>query len=112
MISRRKVISILSSLPFGGLLLGALAGTNSAKSMPATNLSQSKKVLGKSIYDKIGVRPLINARGTVTVVGATRVLPEVQVAMDEAVKDFVQIDELMNGVGLRLAEITGRNGAW
>lgn len=27
--------------------------------------------------------------------------------MDEAVKDFVQIDELMNGVGLRLAEITG-----
>lgn len=107
MISRRKVISILSSLPFGGLLFGALAGTNGAKSMPNTNLSPSKKVLGKSIYDSIGVRPLINARGTVTVVGATRVLPEVQVAMEEAVKDFVQIDELMNGVGLRLAEITG-----
>ncbi|AKP53210.1 aminotransferase class V-fold PLP-dependent enzyme [Cyclobacterium amurskyense] len=107
MISRRKVINILSSLPFGGLFLGALLGTNSARSMPTTTVSPSKKALGKSIYDSIGVRPLINARGTVTVVGATRILPEVQVAMDEAVKDFVQIDELMNGVGLRLAEVTG-----
>ena len=38
----------------------------------------------KSIYESIGVRPLINARGTVTVVGATRVLPEVKTAMDLA----------------------------
>ena len=29
-----------------------------------------------SIYASIGVRPLINARGTVTIVGATRMLPE------------------------------------
>lgn len=62
---------------------------------------------GTSIYESIGVRPLINARGTVTIVGATRVLPEVQHAMDAATRDYVQLDELMNGVARRLAELTG-----
>jgi uncharacterized pyridoxal phosphate-dependent enzyme len=61
----------------------------------------------KSIYESIGVRPLINARGTVTVVGATRVLLEVKTAMDLAAREYVQIDELMEGVGRRLSELTG-----
>lgn len=53
------------------------------------------------------MRPLINARGTVTIVGATRILPQVQQAMDDAVLHYVQLDELMEGVGRRLAELTG-----
>lgn len=60
-----------------------------------------------SIYESIGVRPLINARGTVTVVGATRVLPEVQSAMEAAARHYVPIDELMAAVGRRLATLTG-----
>lgn len=65
------------------------------------------QVPSKSIYESIGVRPLINARGTVTVVGATRILPEVKQAMDLAAREYVQLDELMEGVGRRLAELTG-----
>ena len=61
----------------------------------------------KSIYESIGVRPLINARGTVTIVGASRTLPEVKRAMEDAARDYVQIDELMDGVGRRLAGLTG-----
>jgi uncharacterized pyridoxal phosphate-dependent enzyme len=61
----------------------------------------------KSIYESVGVRPLINARGTVTIVGATRTLPEVKQAMDDAALDYVQLDELMDGVGRRLGELTG-----
>ena len=61
----------------------------------------------KSIYDSLGVRPLINASGTVTIVGASRILPEVQKAMDDAVKEYVHIFELMDGVGRRLSELTG-----
>src|SRR5690606_5812501 len=61
----------------------------------------------KSIYTSIGVRPLINARGTVTIIGASRILPEVQQAMDAATREYVQLDELMEGVGKRLAELTG-----
>ena len=60
----------------------------------------------KSIYDSIGVKPLINARGTVTIVGASRTLPEVKRAMEEAARDYVQIDELMDGVSRRLAQLT------
>jgi uncharacterized pyridoxal phosphate-dependent enzyme len=62
---------------------------------------------GSSPYRALGVRPLINARGTVTIVGASRVLPEVRQAMEAAVREYVQIDELMDGVGRRLAELTG-----
>jgi len=66
---------------------------------------------GKSIYDSLGVRPLINASGTITILGATRILPEVQKAMDDAVKEFVHIFELMDGVGKRLSELTGAESA-
>lgn len=61
----------------------------------------------KSVYESLGVRPLVNASGTVTIVGASRVLPEVQKAMDDAVKEYVHIFELMDGVGKRLSELTG-----
>lgn len=42
-----------------------------------------------SIYASVGVRPLVNARGTVTIVGASCMLPEVKCAMDVAARDYV-----------------------
>ncbi len=59
------------------------------------------------IYQSIGVRPVINSRGTFTIITGSQTLPEVKKAMDEASRHFVQMDELMDGVGARLAEITG-----
>jgi len=99
---RRTAIKNLSALPVAGIIGGASA----IQLIGCTNQKTAKQPK-KSIYESIGVRPLINARGTVTVVGASRVLPEVQQAMDEAVLDYVQIDELMDCVGIRLAELTG-----
>ncbi len=90
-------------MPLGGLMAGGMWGSRNATSKPA----RLQKDVAENIYSSIGVRPLINARGTVTVVGATRVLPEVQEAMDAAPRQYVQIDELMEGVGHRLAELTG-----
>lgn len=79
--------------------------------LPAAAFDQAglppRQVPSKSIYESIGVRPLINARGTVTIVGASRVLPEVKEAMDRASREYVQLDELMEGVGRRLAALTG-----
>lgn len=97
---RRELIKGLGALPLAGVVAGA---TSSAF---AENVESSQKNT-KSIYENIGVKPLINARGTVTVVGATQILPEVQQAMDEAVREYVQIDELMDAVGARLGELTG-----
>jgi D-glucosaminate-6-phosphate ammonia-lyase len=63
--------------------------------------------IGPDIYQSIGVRPLINCRGTLTVVGGSLELPEVRAAKDAAAQHFVQIDEMMEGIGNRLAELTG-----
>src|SRR5438445_6475937 len=63
--------------------------------------------IGPNIYESIGVRPIINRRGTFTIITGSQTLPEVKRAMDEASRSYVQMDELMEGVGKRLAEITG-----
>ncbi|HEY3739867.1 MAG TPA: hypothetical protein VGL53_08480 [Bryobacteraceae bacterium] len=59
------------------------------------------------LYESIGVRPVINSRGTFTIITGSQTLPEVKHAMDEASRHYVNMDELMEGVGHRLAEISG-----
>jgi D-glucosaminate-6-phosphate ammonia-lyase len=61
----------------------------------------------QSIYRAIGVEPIINCRGTFTIIGGSVERPEVLAAYKEASRHFVQYDELTEGVGRRLAEITG-----
>src|SRR5215467_10561435 len=62
---------------------------------------------GPEIYQSIGVEPVINCRGTFTIIGASIELPEVRAAMDAAAQHFVQLDELADAVGRRLGELTG-----
>ena len=50
---------------------------------------------------------MINCRGTYTVIGGSLELPEVTAAQQAAAQHFVQLDELADGVGQRLAELTG-----
>ena len=64
-------------------------------------------VPGPQIYQSIGVEPVINCRGTFTIIGASVELPEVRAAMDHASRYFVQLDELAEAVGRRLSELTG-----
>ena len=56
-------------------------------------------------YEDIGVRPLINCFGTITTLSGSLILPQVRQAMAEASKRYVKIDELMEGVGARIAAI-------
>jgi uncharacterized pyridoxal phosphate-dependent enzyme len=62
---------------------------------------------GPDVYQSIGVRPLINARGTFTIISGSLMLPEVRAAMDAAAKHYVHLDELTEAVGARLAALTG-----
>ena len=61
----------------------------------------------ENIFRSLGVEPIINCRGTFTIIGGSIERPEVLTAMQAASKHFVQYDELAEGVGKRLAEITG-----
>lgn len=58
-------------------------------------------------YESIGVRPLINCRGTYTIISGSVILPEVRQAMVEASKCYVHLDELMEAVGKRLGQLMG-----
>ena len=55
----------------------------------------------------LGVRTVINCRGTYTILSGSRVLDQVARAMVEATNHYVHLDELMDRVGVRLAELTG-----
>lgn len=89
----------------GGLLtlvgaLPSLGETTSRTAMiPATKSTE--------LYHSIGVHPVINAKGTFTIISGSQTLPEVKQAMDEASRSYVEMDELMDGVGKELAELTG-----
>ena len=84
------------------LALPALMGGSAALAVAAGPLRP-----GREIYQSIGVEPVINCRGTFTIIGASIELPEVRAAMDAAAQHFVQLDELAEAVGRRLAELTG-----
>jgi uncharacterized pyridoxal phosphate-dependent enzyme len=57
-------------------------------------------------YESIGVTPIVNCRGTYTIITGSQTLPEVKRAIEAASHAYVQMDELMEAVGRRLAELT------
>ena len=72
----------------------------------ARGTSARPKASGRSIYsDKLGMQPVINGVGTVTVLGGSIMPPEVVEAMVEASKHFIQLPELQKKVGERIAEL-------
>jgi uncharacterized pyridoxal phosphate-dependent enzyme len=60
-----------------------------------------------NLFTRIGVRPMINGRGTFTIISGSRSLPQVKQAMFEASFYFVQLDEMMDGIGAQLGKLTG-----
>ena len=64
-----------------------------------------------NLFTRIGVRPILNARGTYTIISGSRSLPEVKQAMFEASHYYVQMDEMMDGVGKELARLNGCESA-
>lgn len=59
-----------------------------------------------NLYERIGVRPIINCKGTYTIISGSQTLPQVKTAMENASRHYVHLDELMDGVGARLAQLT------
>lgn len=70
------------------------------------------EALKTDIYDRIGVRTLINGRGATTAIGGSLMPPEVTAAMVEASKAFVVLDELNAKVGEKIAQMTGAEAGY
>jgi D-glucosaminate-6-phosphate ammonia-lyase len=58
-------------------------------------------------YLALGVRPFINCCGVRTLHGGTLLSGQAKQAMAAAAQRFVDLDELMEGAGQRIAELTG-----
>lgn len=64
------------------------------------------------MLEELGVKPVINAAGTLTVLGGCLVDDEVLEAMREAAKVYVDMSELHNKAGAFIAKLTGAEAAY
>jgi L-seryl-tRNA(Ser) seleniumtransferase len=64
-----------------------------------------------SVYETLGVKHIINATGTVTVLGGSLMPPEVAAAWLDASRHFVNMLDLQDRVGERIAKLIGVEAA-
>ncbi len=60
-----------------------------------------------SVFERLGCRPIINASGKMTALGASAVEDDVAQALADAARDYVEISELLVKAGRVIAEATG-----
>jgi D-glucosaminate-6-phosphate ammonia-lyase len=65
----------------------------------------------RDVYEALGVKHVINATGTVTNLGGSLMPPEVAAAWVEASRHFVNLIDLQQKVGARIAELIGVEAA-
>jgi L-seryl-tRNA(Ser) seleniumtransferase len=97
--NRRGFMRMLAASP---LLAQITAGQLYEKSAAAFGIDTRGNV-----YSRLGVKTVINCRGTWTYLSGSLQFPEVREAQAEAGKHFVNMVELQHAVGRRLAELTG-----
>ena len=106
LITRRNLLRFAGLFGAANLIPGSSVAEQAKKAVsPAA--AATPPVDPVSVYKAIGVRPLINGRGTLTVIGGSMELPEVRAAKNAANQAYAQLDEVMDAVGKRLAELTG-----
>src|SRR6266542_1347002 len=91
-ISRRDIFCT------GGVAAAGFAAGKPAQAAPSS-------IAGPEVYTRIGVQPFINCTATYTINGGSATLPEVIATIEQASHYHVNLDELMEKVGGRLAEL-------
>ena len=99
MASRRKVIHTLASLPF----VGAFLGSNTLSANPGTAAVVSN--VRRDFFKELGLRTFINAAGTYTSMTGSLMPKEVIEAISYGASEYVNLDELQDKVGERIAEL-------
>ncbi len=96
---RRNFIRLVAAAP----LLGQIAAKNAYASV-ATALGKDPT---GNVYTRLGVKTVINCRGTWTYLSGSLEFPEVRMAQQQASEHFVNIFELQQAASRRLSELTG-----
>src|SRR3954471_5046497 len=97
--SRRSFVKLFAATP----LLTQIA----ARDLYAQAATAVGKDPRRNIYSRLGVKTVINCRGTWTYLSGSLEFPEVRQAQMEASNYFVNMFDLQRAVGRRLSELTG-----
>jgi L-seryl-tRNA(Ser) seleniumtransferase len=97
--SRRSFLKLAAAAP----LLSRIA----ARDLYAQAATAIGKDPRQNVYTRLGVKTVINCRGTWTYLSGSLEFPEVREAQLEAAQHFVNVIDLQRAVGRRLSELTG-----
>src|SRR5437667_6141902 len=93
-VTRRRVLQAGAGLAAGGLYSGDAVRAEPPAGKPG-------------VYEALGVKPVVHAAGTFTALGGSVMPPEVVAAWVEASKHFVDLLDLQDKVGARIAKLLG-----
>lgn len=98
---RRDVLKGLTVLP--------LAGTAIASVIPGSVFGAAASAAAKSpkrdFFKELGVTPIINAQATMTFLSGSTMLPETLEAINSTAHSFVNMYELQDAIGVKIAEM-------
>lgn len=97
------MLKVVAGIP----LIGTLATAGKlAEPQPSTKASQTP-----NLFERLGVEPVINARGTMTFLSGSLMLPEVVEAIHATSTEFANMYEVQDKVGERIAELLNAKAA-
>lgn len=103
MISRRQVLRQLANLPLVGGFLGGL-GVGAGVEMGASDRRIGEDEY-RDFFNELGLRTTINAKGTYTNLTGSLMPPEVREAWEYGARYYVDLNELQDKAGQRIAEL-------
>ena len=96
----KKAISRRTLLTSGaGGAIGSVLNSSDANEIPLGH------EVTHDVYDQLGIKPIINAAGTITTLGGSLMPQEVIAAWNSAAESFVSLTELQDRVGEKIAEL-------
>jgi len=72
----------------------------------------SSSPTASSVFEQLGVKPVINARGNNTVLGGSTPSPRVRRAMLDVERSYVDMQELLERSGQAIADMLGCEAAY
>jgi L-seryl-tRNA(Ser) seleniumtransferase len=109
-VTRRGLLRAGAGLALGGVVAPSTPGAEQTPSPAATPPAAGGGRV-PSVYEALRVKHVINATGTVTVLGGSVMPPEVAAAWVEASRHFVDLLDLQDKVGQRIARLVGVEAA-
>ena len=109
-----KKVTRRTALKTGAGAIGGMSvigGMGAPSALGAAERAGKKDDGGPNVYESLGVKPIINAAGTITTLGGSLMPPEVVEAWREASRHFVNLPELQDRVGERIASLLGVEAA-